>query len=81
MQFIRSFDEQGGPINVAGGYSSDGDITGFIIYLQNGNQCGANGENCLIRSYFNNILVLYVLQLKIHCRDSRRHTKQWLLER
>ncbi|KIM79149.1 hypothetical protein PILCRDRAFT_823728 [Piloderma croceum F 1598] len=38
----------GQPTNIAGGYSSSGDLTGFIIYLQNGNQCGANGENCLI---------------------------------
>ncbi|KZP16081.1 hypothetical protein FIBSPDRAFT_934811 [Athelia psychrophila] len=35
-----------GLINVSGGYSTSGDMTGWIIYLQTG-QCGANGENCL----------------------------------
>ncbi|KZP22301.1 hypothetical protein FIBSPDRAFT_952916 [Athelia psychrophila] len=38
-----------GPTNISGGYSSSGSITGVIVYLQNG-RCGANGENCLIRS-------------------------------
>ncbi|KAF7982188.1 hypothetical protein HWV62_29977 [Athelia sp. TMB] len=36
-----------GLISVPGGYSTSGDMTGWILYLQNGSQCGANGENCL----------------------------------
>ncbi|KZP26462.1 hypothetical protein FIBSPDRAFT_887252 [Athelia psychrophila] len=36
-----------GLISVPGGYSSGGDITGWIMFLQTG-QCGNNGENCVI---------------------------------
>lgn len=36
-----------GLINVAGGYSTSGDMIGWIMFLQTG-QCGSNGESCLI---------------------------------
>lgn len=36
-----------GLISVAGGYSTSGDMTGWIMFLQTG-QCGNNGESCLI---------------------------------
>ncbi|KAF7973264.1 hypothetical protein HWV62_15695 [Athelia sp. TMB] len=36
-----------GLISIPGGYSTGGDMTGWIVYLQTGS-CGANGENCLI---------------------------------
>lgn len=40
--------DTGGLISIPDGYSTSGDMTGWIIFLQNGSQCGANGENCLI---------------------------------
>lgn len=43
-----------GPVNIAGGHTVEGNLNGFIIYLQNNNKCGTSGDNCLIgRSLMN----------------------------
>ncbi|KZP08817.1 hypothetical protein FIBSPDRAFT_252756 [Athelia psychrophila] len=39
--------DTGGLISIPNGYSTSGDMTGWIIFLQNGSQCGSDGQNCL----------------------------------
>ncbi|KAF7315735.1 Glycopeptide protein [Mycena indigotica] len=37
---------QGGDVLTTTSYTSDGQLSAAIAYLQHGSQCGFNGENC-----------------------------------